>query len=187
MEAVEQLLKTGHQPKRTIYLAFGHDEEVSGHRGAETIVDYLHNKGVKAAMVLDEGQAIVQRMIPGLKQQVALVGIAEKGYASIALRVDMAGGHSSMPAKETAKDVLANVVHKVKNNPLPAQLTPTLNGFMDMLGPEMNFQTKLFFANRNIFKSLILSAYENGSPAGCLLYTSPSPRDATLSRMPSSA
>ena len=27
----------------------------------------------------------------------------------------------------------------------------------------------------------------NGQPHGCLLYTSPSPRDATLSRMPSSA
>ena len=27
----------------------------------------------------------------------------------------------------------------------------------------------------------------NGMEAGCLLYTSPSPRDATLSRMPSSA
>ena len=27
----------------------------------------------------------------------------------------------------------------------------------------------------------------NGSSQGCLLYTSPSPRDATLSRMPSSA
>ena len=28
---------------------------------------------------------------------------------------------------------------------------------------------------------------QNGAPMGCLLYTSPSPRDATLSRMPSSA
>ena len=40
-----------------------------------------------------------------------------------------------------------------------------------------------------------ITAYENGSSVGlfekqslvCLLYTSPSPRDATLSRMPSSA
>ena len=166
MEAVEQLLTTGHQPKRTIYLAFGHDEEVSGHRGAETIVNHLHEKGIKAAMVLDEGQSIIQRMIPGLGKQAALIGIAEKGYASIELRVDMAGGHSSMPAKETAIDVLANAVHKVKTHPLPAKLTPALNGFMDMLGPEMNFQTKLFFANRNLFKSLILSAYEKGSGAG---------------------
>ena len=29
--------------------------------------------------------------------------------------------------------------------------------------------------------------YERKFPSGCLLYTSPSPRDATLSRMPSSA
>ena len=29
--------------------------------------------------------------------------------------------------------------------------------------------------------------YSQGTPNGCLLYTSPSPRDATLSRMPSSA
>ena len=31
------------------------------------------------------------------------------------------------------------------------------------------------------------SSYNNHNPKGCLLYTSPSPRDATLSRMPSSA
>ena len=34
------------------------------------------------------------------------------------------------------------------------------------------------------FPALILRI---DSPGGCLLYTSPSPRDATLSRMPSSA
>lgn len=176
MEAVEQLLTTGHQPKRTIYLAFGHDEEVSGHRGAETIVNHLHEKGVKAALVLDEGQSIIQRMIPGLSQQVALVGIAEKGYASLELRVDLAGGHSSMPANETAIDVLANAVHKVKSNPMPAQLTPALAGFMDKLGPEMNFQTKLFFANKNIFSPLILSAYESaGGAANASVRTTTSP------------
>jgi len=176
MEAVEQLLQAGHQPKRTIYLAFGHDEEVSGHRGAETIVNHLHNKGIKAVLVLDEGQSIVQRMIPGLSQQVALVGIAEKGYATLELRVDLAGGHSSMPAKETAIDVLASAVHKVKEHPMPAQLTPALAGFMDKLGPEMNFQTKLFFANKNIFSPLILSAYESaGGAANASIRTTTSP------------
>ncbi|MEM6318616.1 MAG: M20/M25/M40 family metallo-hydrolase [Bacteroidota bacterium] len=166
MEAVEQLLKEGYQPKRTIYLAFGHDEEVSGRRGAQTIVNYLHQKGIKASLVLDEGQAIVERMIPGLSQQVALIGIAEKGYATLELRVDLVGGHSSMPAPETAIDVLAAAVSKVKQNPMPAKFTPALEGFIDELGPEMNFQTKLFFANKNLFKSPILAAYEKGSSAG---------------------
>lgn len=176
MEAIEQLLQAGYQPKRTVYLAFGHDEEVSGHRGAETIVDYLHTKGVKAALVLDEGGSITQRMIPGLDQQVALIGVAEKGYASLELRIDMVGGHSSMPANETAIDVLASAVHKVKSNPLPAKLTPALEGFMNMLGPEMDFQTKLFFANKSIFKSLILAAYESaGGAANASIRTTTSP------------
>ncbi len=165
LESAEQLLGEGYQPNRTIYFAFGHDEEVLGHLGAETIVNYLKSEGVQAAFVLDEGQAIVERMIPGLNQQVALIGVAEKGYASVELRVDMAGGHSSMPVKETAIDVLADAVRKVKQNPMPAELTYALDGLMDKLGPEMDFKTKLFFANRKLFKPFILKAYENGSPA----------------------
>ena len=35
--------------------------------------------------------------------------------------------------------------------------------------------------------SYIFNGLVSGSIFGCLLYTSPSPRDATLSRMPSSA
>ena len=35
--------------------------------------------------------------------------------------------------------------------------------------------------------SKILALTSSNSPKTCLLYTSPSPRDATLSRMPSSA
>ena len=56
-------------------------------------------------------------------------------------------------------------------------------------------------ANRNKARSLVLKSggaakvagkdvhHRNGNPRdnSCLLYTSPSPRDATLSRMPSSA
>ena len=34
MEAVEALLAQGFTPRRTVYLAFGHDEEVRGIRGA---------------------------------------------------------------------------------------------------------------------------------------------------------
>jgi len=47
---------------------------------------------------------------------------------------------------------------------------------MDKLGPEMNFQTKLFFANKNIFSPLILSAYESaGGAANASIRTTTSP------------
>ena len=41
MEAIELLAASGFQPKRTIMLAFGADEEVSGERGAKQIAEEL--------------------------------------------------------------------------------------------------------------------------------------------------
>jgi len=47
LEAVEYLLEKGYKPERTIYLAFGHDEEVLGQNGAANIAKYLEEKGVE--------------------------------------------------------------------------------------------------------------------------------------------
>ena len=62
----------------------------------------------------------------------------------------------------------------------------------------MDFNSDLFSltleSNRNNFEMVMLVGFASAGQAishqnslGCLLYTSPSPRDATLSRMPSSA
>ncbi|HSR39401.1 MAG TPA: M20/M25/M40 family metallo-hydrolase, partial [Phnomibacter sp.] len=48
LESVEGLLRSGYQPKRTIYLSFGHDEELGGPRGAAKIAAHLKAEGVKA-------------------------------------------------------------------------------------------------------------------------------------------
>src|SRR5512140_3056546 len=46
MEAVEKLLAENYKPERTIYLAFGHDEELLGSRGAQVIAAALKERGV---------------------------------------------------------------------------------------------------------------------------------------------
>ena len=79
MEAAEALAKAGFRPKRTIYFAFGHDEEVSGLRGAKAIVELLASRGVKLDFVLDEGLLITDGIMTGLSQPAALIGVAEKG------------------------------------------------------------------------------------------------------------
>ncbi|KAJ3059303.1 hypothetical protein HDU99_006405, partial [Rhizoclosmatium hyalinum] len=43
LEAVEKLLEAGFTPKRTVYLAYGHDEEISGHQGARKLAEYLEH------------------------------------------------------------------------------------------------------------------------------------------------
>ncbi|OEJ99757.1 M20 family peptidase [Roseivirga misakiensis] len=166
LESVEMLLKEGFQPERTIYLAFGHDEEIGGEKGAVVIAKHLENQGVKAAYVLDEGYAITQKLVPGIEADVAMIGIGEKGSTTIEFTVDMDGGHSSKPAKETAIDVLAKAISDLKASPLEASISEAMNGFMDYLGPEMGFVNKLAFANRDLFKGMIISTYENASTAG---------------------
>lgn len=63
LEAVNYLLKVGFQPKRTVYLAFGEDEEVSGARGAGQIVRTLKDRKVRLSFLLDEGGSITREVI----------------------------------------------------------------------------------------------------------------------------
>lgn len=171
MEAVEGLLERGFIPGRTMYIAFGHDEEIGGQNGAAAIASYLKEKGVNAEFVLDEGGSIVQRMVPGIEKDVALIGVSEKGFVSLELMVDMEGGHSSMPNSETSIDIIAKAINKLRSNQFPAKLCPALEGFIDELGPEMPALNKFVFANRFIFEPLILDIYEGSAAGNALVRT----------------
>jgi carboxypeptidase PM20D1 len=175
MEAVENLLKKGYVPARTIYLAFGHDEEIGGLHGAQSIVARLKEDGVKPEFVLDEGYSITQGLVPGVLTDVALIGIAEKGFASLALSVEMEGGHSSMPNTETAIKVIAQAITKLESNPFPAEITEPVQQFLEFVGPEMRFQEKIVFANRGLFKSVILGIYQKSGPGRAVVQTTMAP------------
>ena len=175
MESLELLLKDGFLPKRSIYIAFGHDEEIGGVNGAIKIAQHLKEENIEAEFVLDEGGSIVQKLIPGIQKDVALIGIAEKGFVSLELSVSIEGGHSSMPERETAIDVLSNAIVKLKQNPFPALISPSIENFIDNLGPEMPFANKLVFANKSIFKSLITGIYEESASGNALVRTTTSP------------
>ncbi|HJN60952.1 MAG TPA: M20/M25/M40 family metallo-hydrolase [Alphaproteobacteria bacterium] len=98
LEAIELLLADGFTPERTIYLAFGHDEEIDGRHGAAAIAAVLAERGVRLGFTLDEGGIIAHDIVPGVAPPVALIGVAEKGYLSLKLSVEAEDcGHSSMP------------------------------------------------------------------------------------------
>ncbi|MDW7695009.1 M20 family peptidase [Flammeovirgaceae bacterium SG7u.111] len=165
LEAVERLLQEGFQPKRTVYFAFGHDEEIGGVKGAKAIVDILKAKNVVPEFVMDEGGIITKEKVPGLLVPVALVGTAEKGFVTIELTINLPGGHSSMPQKETSIEVLAKAILALRENQFPTEITPPVQAFLDRIGPEMPFGQKMVFANLWLFEGVIKGIYE-GSPAG---------------------
>ncbi len=155
LEAVELLLARGFKPRRTIYLAFGHDEEVGGQDGAARIAELLHKLGVRPAMVLDEGGPVMLDTIPGIAGPVALIGIAEKGYLSLMLSAADTGGHSSMPPRNTTVGVVARAVARLEDNPMPLRLTEPVRALFEHAGPHMGFGRRLLFANLWLSRPLV--------------------------------
>lgn len=156
LEAVEALLADDFQPRRTVYLAFGHDEERGGTRGAKAVAELLASRGAEPyALVLDEGGAVARGMIPGLDGTVALVGIAEKGYVNLELRVDGAGGHSSAPPGQTNIGVLAEAIAELEEHPFPARLQGATRSMIDHVAPEMSLGPRVVLANLWLFEPLV--------------------------------
>jgi carboxypeptidase PM20D1 len=147
LEAVEGLLREGYRPPRTVYLAFGHDEEVSGNYGARAIVELLVSRGVKPAMVLDEGGFMATGAIPGVPGRSAIVGIAEKGYVSLRLRAKAQGGHSSAPPPRTAIGALSRAVNALEANQFPFSLDGPTRGMLEAMAPYAPFGKRLVLAN----------------------------------------
>ncbi|HWB76317.1 MAG TPA: M20 family peptidase [Nannocystaceae bacterium] len=147
LHACELLLAQGFTPGRDVWIALGHDEEVGGPEGAVRLAARLQELGVHAELLLDEGGAVVDGILPGITRPVALVGIAEKGSASFELIATGEGGHSSMPKKDGAVARLARALVRLDEQPMPAELRGPARAMIDRLTPELGFGPRLALAN----------------------------------------
>ncbi|WP_166134565.1 M20/M25/M40 family metallo-hydrolase [Nocardioides ochotonae] len=128
-EAVETLLERGHVPTQDVWLSFGCDEEVVG-VAAPMAVEELRRRGVRPWMVLDEGGAVASEAFPGVGAPVGVVGVAEKGVTSFALRVEGPGGHASTPSRHGPTARLARAITRLERSPMPPRVPePTLELF----------------------------------------------------------
>ncbi|XP_052781175.1 N-fatty-acyl-amino acid synthase/hydrolase PM20D1.2-like isoform X2 [Mya arenaria] len=157
LEALNYYVSLGRAPERGFYVAFGHDEEVTGLDGAKAISEVLWKRGVrKFEFIVDEGLTVTNQIIPGMTSQTALVGVSEKGYMDLELRVVGSPGHSSMPPPESTIGILAAAVARLERNPLPSMLGygPERETF-EHLAPYMQFPYKVVMCNLWLFKPVI--------------------------------
>ncbi len=175
LEAAEMLLQSGFQPERTIYFGFGHDEEISGLAGAKSIVAHLQKQGVQLAYVLDEGIVTTMGILPSITSPVAIIGLAEKGYVTLQLTVELDGGHSSTPAPETAIGVLSTAISTLQQNPLPANISEPFEQFMATVGPEMDMPYNMLFSNMWLFESVFLGEFSKLKSGNASIRTTTAP------------
>ena len=171
LEAVEALLGQAFAPKRTVYLAFGHDEEVGGMQGAGKIAELLEQRGVRLDFTLDEGSVIAHDMVTGVEKPVALVGLAEKGYLTLEFKANAEGGHSSMPPPETAVGKISRAVYRLEENPMPASLEAPASSMFEYLGPDMPLPVRVVVANRWLFGPLLISKLESATATNAMIRT----------------
>ncbi|XP_037102158.1 N-fatty-acyl-amino acid synthase/hydrolase PM20D1.2-like isoform X2 [Syngnathus acus] len=119
LQALEYLLMKGYAPRRGFYIGLGHDEEVGGQQGAQTMARLLKRRNVRLSFVLDEGLAVLDGVIGGLRGPAALIGVSEKGLASVRLSVSTLPGHASMPSRQSSIGILAAAVQRLEDNPMP--------------------------------------------------------------------
>lgn len=125
MESVESLLEDGFKPSRTVYLCFGHNEEVMSEKnsGAINIVNWCKERGIRFDSVIDEGGAMFPFSVPPILDMVLVgVGIGEKGYADYKVTVKGKGGHSAAPPNHSAIGELAKKIERLEKHPFKAEM-----------------------------------------------------------------
>ncbi len=171
LEAAEAMAREGFRPKRTVYFAFGHDEEVAGISGAKAIVATLASRGVRLDFVIDEGLVITEGLIKGLDKPAALIGVAEKGYATLVLTAHATPGHSSMPPRDTAIGMMSAALARLEDHRLPMQVSGAVSEMFDTLAPEMRGFNRVVLSNLWLFKPLLLREFEKTGPTEAMVRT----------------
>lgn len=154
LEAMETHLKNGFAPKRSIYFAFGHDEEIGGKQGAAKIAEHFKQQGLSFEFVLDEGGAITQGVMTGIEQPVAIIGVAEKGFVNLRLTVSSEGGHSSQPPNHTAAGILSQAIVNIEDNQFDTDLSHSYNTFSHVAA-YAPFSLQLPMANLWLFSPIV--------------------------------
>jgi carboxypeptidase PM20D1 len=175
LEAIEWLVKQAYQPERTIYLAFGHDEETGGHNGAAKIAAQLQARRLQFEYVLDEGGNILSGLLKNVSALVALIGIAEKGYLSLALTAETVGGHSAIPPTDSAIGKLSFALAALSSNPFPSRLPEPTRQMLEYLGPHMAWPERFLLANLWLFEPVIRRQLERSPLTNAAIRTTLAP------------
>jgi len=175
MHAAERLAAEGFKPMRTIYFAFGGDEEAGGLRGAKRIGEVLASRKTRASFILDEGGPVADGMLSFADRPLGLIGISEKGYIDVSVETEGMGGHASMPPRRTAVGDLARALVAIEASPPKSRLGYTVRSFLDGISPYIPFSMRFLFRNLWLFGPLVKAVFGAGRLTNALISTTFAP------------
>ena len=170
LAAIEAMLASGEQPQRDIYLAFGHDEEQGGATGAAEIAKLLEARGLEFEFLLDEGGAVIDGLLPGARQPIAVIAPAEKGYVTLRLTARGKGGHSSSPPRQSAIGILSAAIQSLEAQPFPTDFAQSAQ-FLEAIADSMPFGQRLAMKNAWLFTPVLAYMMEQSDAGRAAMHT----------------
>ncbi|WP_249028602.1 M20/M25/M40 family metallo-hydrolase [Tannockella kyphosi] len=171
-KAIEQLLKEGKEFENDLYFMASHDEESLG-LGVKHVAEYLKENKLQFKVIFDEGGAVTGEVMPGIQNDIALLGLCEKGYLDIEFRAKSKGGHSGSPQVDNPFSRLAKFMVEVeKPGYFKVSFMKTVKQMFTTISPYMTFPLRMLLGNMWLFSPLVKKVLPSFSPSiGAMMKT----------------
>ena len=173
--AVEELLSEGYEfDGYNVYIGSSNNEEVAGD-GMVLATEYFKNNGIRFDIVLDEGGAITEGQIPGVKCKSAVVAVHEKSRHYFKCRVNSEQlGHGGFgKAAESAAVNISKFVSEVSSAKIyKGKFYPEVKATFERHVPYMSFPMNILFGNIWLFSPIIKKIMMGIPAASAMLSTS---------------
>ncbi|RZI88602.1 MAG: M20/M25/M40 family metallo-hydrolase, partial [Variovorax sp.] len=126
---------------------------------------------VRLDWVLDEGLLVLDGVLPGLSKPAALIGLAEKGYATFFLSLDTAPGHSSMPPTHSTIGLMSAALARLEATPMPGGIKGVAGEMFGTLAPEMSGVNRVMLSNLWLTGPLVTGQLEKSPSSNAMLRT----------------
>lgn len=174
LQACEELLSEGYDFEGiNLYIGSSNNEEVGGD-GMVLATEYFKENGIRFDTVLDEGGAILQGMLPGVKDKSAFVAVHEKGrhiYKCTAKQISK--GHGGLnPNNDNAIARMCEFISEVnKTKIFKNKFYPEVKATFTHNAPYMSFPLNIVFGNFDLFSPLIMKIMSNIPQTSAMLST----------------
>lgn len=174
LEAVNKLIDEGFQPKRSLYIYMGDDEEIGGPNALQA-AEWMKEQGIRLSYIVDEGGAILEELVPGTQQPVALIGIAQKGVMNLKLSVKGASGHAAQPGIKTPIAILGSAIAKIMAHPMPIDSNSLVFSLLGKMAPYMPMLKRLVMSNLWLFKPFVSARLQQIPLMNAMMRTTAAP------------
>lgn len=177
LQACEELLTEGYDFEGVnVYVASSNNEEFCGD-GIVLATKYFKEQGIRFDTVLDEGGAITEGQIPGVKCKSAVVAVHEKSRHTFLCkaRIDPKGHGGFGGARDSAVERLSRFVAEVTEKKwkiYKGRFYPEVRATFERHTPYMSFPMNFLFGNIAIFSPLIKKIMMGIPAASAMLSTS---------------